>query len=231
MQKENELFQDPELTKDMAFRLKGQIDPKFLEEYEKELLALNNIFVEQTGIDLIISSNIFACSKCQCRVWNKEITDKKCLACNSIINPRNIKRVKTYRLNENIKTIWGSGLWFEAYLARLLRKIGFKTWIGVHLMGASGILHEIDVVAIKKGTLVVCECKTGKVTRNDVFNFYTKVGDTKAHFSILAMIGELPEPQTRNFIRRNPGFISLENMGTKDSSKIFEYLKDRLAIK
>ena len=28
MQKENELFQDPELTKDMAFRLKGQIDPK-----------------------------------------------------------------------------------------------------------------------------------------------------------------------------------------------------------
>ena len=160
----------------------------------------------------------------------KKLKIKKCLACDSSITNKNIKRVKTYRLNNKIKDVWDSGLWFEAYLAGLLHKLNYKTWTGVHVMGASGILHEIDVVAIKNGTLVVCECKTGKVSRNDVFNFYTKVGDTKAHFSILAMIGKLPETQTRDFIKRNPGFISLENMGTIDPTKIFNYLKDRSTI-
>jgi len=36
-----------------------------------------------------------------------------------------------------------------------------------------------------------------------VFDFLTKVDDIKAHFSIYAMMNELPEPETREFIRKN----------------------------
>jgi len=98
-------------------------------------------------------------------------------------------------------------------------------------MGASGILHEIDVVAIKDGTLIVGECKTGKVSRNDVFNFYTKIGDTKAHFSIFAFIGSFPDPQTRDFVKRNPAIIRLENMGNMDAPEVLSELKQGLQTK
>lgn len=95
----------------------------------------------------------------------------------------------------------------------------------------SGILHEVDVLAIRDGTLVICECKTGKVTRNHVFNFCTKANDLKAHVSILAMLGELPEPETRNFVKRNPAIIRLENMGKMNEGEIKAELRNRLSLK
>lgn len=116
-------------------------------------------------------------------------------------------------------------------MARLLRKLGYKTWTGVHVMGASGILHEIDVLAIRKGTVLNVECKTGKVSRNAVFNFCTKVGDLKSHVSILALIQKLPESETREFVKKNPAIIRLEDMGKRRESEIVNYLKGRLTIK
>jgi Holliday junction resolvase len=98
-------------------------------------------------------------------------------------------------------------------------------------MGASGILHEVDVLAIRKGTVLVCECKTGKVSRNDVFNFCTKASDLKAHISILALVDELPEPQTREFLKKNPAIIRIENMGKKKEIEVLNDLRQRLLIK
>lgn len=229
-EKATELAQNDKHIQDLTFRMKGQVDMKFIESYEKKLLLINDNFEKATGVKLIIPSNLFVCPKCNARLWDKEITDKKCLSCNLPIDDHNIKRVPVYRMHEKIKNIWKSGLWFEAYLAGLLNKLGYKTWTSVNIMGASGILHEIDVVAIKDGTLLVCECKTGKVSRNDVFNFYTKVGDTKAHASILALIGDFPDPQTRDFVGKNLSIILFENMGETEESLILNELKQRLRI-
>lgn len=230
-EKIKEMAENKELRQDLMFRVKGQVDEKFVSTYEKNLLSISEQFEERTGVKIIVPSNLFICPKCNTHLWDREIDDKKCLSCNSPINQSNIKRIPIYRVHEGIKNIWKSGLWFEAYLGSILQKLGYKTWIGVHVMGASGILHEIDVVAIRDGTLIVCECKTGKISRNDVFNFYTKSGDTKAHISILALIGSFPDTQTRDFVKRNPAIIRLENMGTMDASEVLSELKHRLQIK
>jgi hypothetical protein len=220
--------ENKEYIQDLAFRVKGQVDEEFVNSYEKNLLSMSSKFEEETGVKLVVSKNLFVCPNCKSRLWDKEIADKKCLSCNFSVSQNNVKRIPVYRINDKIKIVWETGLWFEAYLAILLNKCGYKTWTGVHVMGASGILHEIDVVAIKDGTLIVCECKTGKISRNDVFNFYTKVGDTKAHLSILALIDDFPDPETRNFVKRNPSIISLEKMGEKDSSLVVSELEQRL---
>jgi hypothetical protein len=230
-EKAKEMAEDKELIQDLMFRVKGQVDEKFVRAYEENLLSISEKFEEKTGVKIIVPSNLFVCQKCNARLWDKEIADKKCLSCNSPINQSNIKRIPIYRVHEGIKNIWKSGLWFESYLAGRLTKLGYKTWTGVHVMGASGILHEIDVVAIKDGTLVVGECKTGKISRNDVFNFYTKNGDTKAHFSIYALIGSFPDPQTRDFVKRNPAIIRLENMGNMDAPEVLSKLEQGLQIK
>jgi hypothetical protein len=230
-EKVKEIVQNKELIKDLMFRVKGQVDENFVHAYEKNLLSISEKFEDKTGVKIIVASNLFVCSKCNARLFDKEIANKECLSCKSPINQSNIKRIPIYRVHEGIKNIWKSGLWFEAYLAGRLSKLGYKTWTGVYVMGASGILHEIDVVAIKDGTLVVCECKTGQISRNDVFNFYTKIGDTKAHFSIFALIGSFPDPQTRDFVKRNPAIIRLENMGNMDASEVLSELKQGLRIK
>ena len=87
-------------------------------------------------------------------------------------------------------------------------------------MGASGMLHEVDVLAIRDESVIACECKTGKVTRNDVFNFFTKVSDLKVNLSILVLIHSFPEPETRRFVKRNPAIIGLENMGKREDTEI-----------
>jgi len=98
-------------------------------------------------------------------------------------------------------------------------------------MGASGMLHEVDVLAIRDESIIACECKTGKVSRNDVFNFCTKVSDLKVHLSILALIHGFPEPETRKFVKKNPAIIGLENMGNREEIEILEELDRRLSIK
>jgi len=53
----------------------------------------------------------------------------------------------------------------------------------------------------------------------------------KAHLSILALIGELPEPETREFVKKYPSIITLENMGKIREADILADLKHRLSTK
>ena len=64
-----------------------------------------------------------------------------------------------------------------------------------------------------------------------MFNFCTKVGDLKAHVSILALIGNLPESETREFVKKNPAIIRLEDMGKMKEVDILTDLRQSLSIK
>lgn len=225
-----ELFEQEDLLADLMLRV-GKIDKTRLREHEKELLAINKKIEEKTRIKILVPSTLFICPDCQIILGSPKIAQKKCYGCNREMSEENAERIPIYKIHDEIKNVWQSNLWFEAYFARLLRKLGCKTWTSVHAMGASGMLHEVDVLAVRKGTVLVCECKTGKVSRNNVFNFCTKVGDLKAHVSILALIGELPEPETREFVKKNPAIIRLENMGKKKEVDILTDLEHRLKIK
>lgn len=223
------LSENKELLQDLMFRIKGEIDKKLVKRHEEKLLTIDKEIEKIAHHGLLVPSTLFVCSRCNVILFSQEIDNKKCLSCNSEISQENMKRISVYKVPDEIKNIWRSNLWFEAYFAGLLRKLGFRTWVSVHAMGASGILHEVDVLAIKNGTVIVCECKTGKISRNDVFNFCTKVGDLKTHMSILALIRELPEPQTREFVRKNRAIITLENMGRMKEDDVLTDLKRKLS--
>jgi len=223
--------QSPDLVADFMFRVKGEVDKEQLLEYERKLLSIDKEIAKKTGFNVTVPSVLFVCPKCKKRLFSNEIASKKCLSCNEIISEEQIDRIPISKIPDEMKILWRSNLWFEAYFANLLRKLDFKTWVGIHAMGASGILHEIDILAIRRGVVVVGECKSGKVTRNDVFNFCTKISDLKAHVSILALIKELPEPETREFVKKNPAIIRLENMGKRKEEEILVDLEQRLSLK
>ena len=210
--------------------LKEEIREKIL-EHRKKLWDIDEKIKEITGFRITVPFVLLACDKCKNILSPKEISENRCLVCNEPLNIEKIEYIPIYKVPDEIKAIWNSNLWFEAYVAKMLRRLNFQTWIGVHCMGASGIMHEVDVLAIRDGTIVIAECKTGKITRNDVFNFCTKISDLKAHVSILALIKELPEPETREFIRKNRTIVMLENIGKKKEEEIFNELKQGLSLK
>lgn len=220
-----------ELLSDFMFRIMGKLDAKTVSEYEQKILSLDKELKKNTSVSIVSASTLFLCPKCKVVLGINESVNTECFICNTNFSQDKMKRLPFFRVPDQIKSIWKSNLWFEAYFAGLLRRLGYKTWTGIHVMGSSGILHEIDVLAIRDGSLIVCECKTGKISRKEVFNFVTKSGDLKAHVSILALIGELPEPETRAFVKRNPAIIRLENMGRENEETIFDDLKNRLLLK
>jgi hypothetical protein len=219
-----------ELRRDLMFRLKGEVDERKIQKHVRRLLAIQKEITERTGLRMMVRSTLLVCPHCNVVLFPHEVTDSlaECFVCNKTIKEEKLKSVPIYRIHEKIRKVWHRNLWFEAHFAGLLRKLDFRTWIGVHVMGASGIPHEVDILAIKNGMVVICECKTGKVSRNNVFNFCTKVSDLKGHVSILALIKELPEPETREFLRKNQAIITLENMGKMKEKAILTELNSKL---
>lgn len=216
---------------DILRRTIGKADMKAVQDGNQRIILIGEKIQEKTGIDILVPSSLLLCPKCKVILSIGEFRgSKKCYICSESVKRESMERIPINQVHDRIREIWRRNIWFEAYMARLLRKLGFKTWTSVHVMGASGILHEVDVLAIRKGTVLMCECKTGKVSRNHVFNFNTKIGDLKAHVSVLALVGELPEPETREFVKKNPAIISLENMGKMMESEVLKHLGQKLSI-
>ena len=114
-------------------------------------------------------------------------------------------------------------------MAKILRKLGWEDmWTHSYVLGASGARHEIDVLGIKGSRICLAECKTGKVRRADAFNFWTKAFDISSHINLFASLGEIPEPETRQFLEGNPSIVLLENVGKLHKEEILEKLKSSL---
>ena len=129
-----------------------------------------------------------------------------------------------------IKELWKTGLWFEEYIAKFLRAHQWKTWTRVRVLGASGIPHEIDVLGIKNGFVLIVECKTGQAKREDVFNFWAKFLDLKVHIGVFAMLKEL-DKETKEFLSRSLSSVLLEKLEQKKRREISEDIKKTIIAK
>jgi len=213
---------------DILRRTLGKIDKVMIQNGNKKLMSISDKIKEKAGFEILVPSNLLICPKCKVIILEDFTGGRNCYMCNKEITMDNVERFFVYKVNDAIREVWRKNLWFEAYMARLLRRLDYKTWTSVHVMGSSGILHEVDVLGIRNGAVLIAECKTGNVSRNDVFNFCTKVSDLKIHVSILALIKEFPEPETREFVRKNPAIIRLENLGKMKEDEILAELEQRL---
>jgi len=137
---------------------------------------------------------------------------RKCVYCKNSITRDEVKRHPIHEVIPTIEEVWRTGLWLEEYVASILRSLEWQTWTRVNILGTSGIRHEVNLLAIKKGFVLVGECKTGKVSREDVFTFSTKMTDLRCHLGLFGLLGELPEPETREFMKKNPAVTLIEKM-------------------
>jgi len=151
-----------------------------------------------------------------------------CLLCHLVFERGTALRINLHLPRVKIREIWNRNIWLEDYVSRLLQSMQWKTWSHAYVLGSSGVRHEIDVLGVKGSYVLVCECKTGDVARQDVFNFWAKAYDIRSHVNMLALVELLPEPETREFVTKNPSLFLLENLGEKKRSEIVDELKSSI---
>jgi len=207
---------------------------------EKEVKRFNR------DLDVLYPSVLLRCSRCGSPVYKRGRPTRRtsllglqpvkgeikglirCLVCGYEISREKAHRTYLHIVKEPIRRLWGSNLWLEDHISRLLTSMQWRTWFHVNVLGSSGVRHEIDVLAVKQSFVLVCECKSGSVSRQDVFNFWAKVYDIRSHMSMLALIEHLPEPETREFLRKNPSVLLLENLGEKRRNQILQELSQSI---
>jgi RNase P subunit RPR2 len=207
------------------------VTEKQLLREDRKLVSIEKKIKEKNGSEILVPFQVLICPNCNVVLSTEEYkTSKKCAMCHKSIRRNKAKMVYVHGVPQPVKEVWSRNLWFEAFIGKLLRKLKWKTYLHVLVLGSSGIFHEVDILAIKKGTVLVSECKTGKVKRQDVFNFWAKVTDLKAHMGLLVLLQGLPESETRRFIEKNPMIISLEKVRELKEDQIIDKLMKRLII-
>lgn len=119
---------------------------------EKLKTSLRRSMATENEIDLIVK-----------QIWpilydgisSKEIYRKAF----SLLKKHNRTSASKYSLKRAILDLGPTGYPFERLISALLRHKGFKTKVGVILDGASGVTHEIDVLAEKDTDTYAVECK------------------------------------------------------------------------
>lgn len=208
---------------------------KTIEESNKESIAIEkSLQAKNEKLVLLRSVAMPFCPHCKRSLFPDEKSryglikeSVKCRGCRRKVTNKNATYLYIHRLHPSLLEVWSKGIWLEEYFASILRSLGWsETRTHVLVLGASGVRHEIDVLGIKGSRVCLVECKTGKISRKDVFNFWTKIFDIRSHISIYLCTEEMPEPETRHFLQNNPSVILLEKIKEKHTEQLIQELKE-----
>ncbi len=138
-------------------------------------------FEEKRKVELAIlsSTTIHVCRKCGKIMSLDKFTRGGCVCGEKITRISQVKQVPVHHFNERLINFLEQNCWLEHGVDYLLRKKNFQTLVGYHVLGHSGVLHEVDNIADSKGEnyRFFCECKTTEVKVNDIFVFSGKMID------------------------------------------------------
>ncbi|MFH1551717.1 MAG: hypothetical protein ABIC36_02450 [bacterium] len=130
-------------------------------------------------------------------------------------------------LDKKITGFLDGGIWFEDYVEKLLKDEGWRVWTHGSVMGASGILHPIDLLAIKEGKVLIMECKTGKVSSRDISHFIVQKIDISSHFGFFLSVRECSSKNTAVLFSASTSCL-IDNIENKSEKDLIEMIRKHL---
>jgi len=173
---------------------------------------------KKLGIDSIKIHKEFYCDRCCGFRTGRGLVDKKevitCLKCHNILSTRKVSNLPT-----NVFS-YLNGFWLEDYTANVLDSMGWTVWSSptLEVYGVSGCPHQIDVLAIKNGRILIVECKSGEFNQNHLKNMLAKYYDIRCHHALAISIAEM-HPDAKKIIEKNPAIKYCDNIGTVEQIK------------
>jgi len=137
-----------------------------------------------------------------------------CALCRNLLKKLSIKQLDTDIVN------YLTGYWLEDYIANIFNTFEWKAWSSPTLMiyGVSGASHQVDVLAIKNGRVLIVECKTGEFSPTQVMNFLGKYYDIRCHQALAVAIGKI-HPDALKIIEKNAAIDYYDNIKNIKSYK------------
>jgi len=157
-------------------------------DFQKNVIMLSNqiqnsisVFEEEKNIELLIlsSTNIHFCKKCARIISIDKFNRRTCFCGEKITKISQVKQIPIHHFNPKLINFLDRNYWLEYGVDYLLRRNNLQTLVGYHVLGHSGVWHEIDNIADSKleNHRFFCECKNAEVTVNDIFVFSGKMID------------------------------------------------------
>ncbi|HXQ91962.1 MAG TPA: hypothetical protein VN739_03080 [Nitrososphaerales archaeon] len=153
------------------------------------------------------------------------IEPTKCDFCGHVVNKEDAKRSHLHTVKENIRYLWENHLWLSASFSEILESLGWQTWPRVRVLGSTGRLHSIAILAVKEGRVLTCDFRSGELLgRLDVEEFLAQMFEIRPHFSMFALFHQLYKP-LREVLSKYPSVIVLENWKKKGRKQIVSELQ------
>ncbi|XOA43134.1 MAG: hypothetical protein ACKKMO_01510 [Candidatus Nealsonbacteria bacterium] len=169
-----------------------------------------NKLQKKLSLDLIRKQSEYYCKGCKAFRPGPSLEESSvvnCKRCGELL-----KGIQINHLKNDIRK-YLSGFWLEDCVAKILNLLGWKAWSCPNLMvyGNSGVAHQIDVLAIKKGLILIVECKTGDFISRQIKNLLAKHNDIGSHYAMVLTMGSV-HPEGKKLIERNPAIKICENI-------------------
>lgn len=208
--------------------LKDQIE-SFEDYFQKikdisaEIDSINQFF----NVNLTEKKTICFCNNCHTIIKEGGLLGPE--GCNLCGNKVTRSSNQEFHVLKNEIAYYLKGNWFADYLAKLLRKIGWKTWTNLYILGNSGIPHEIDILAISPngGFILLAECKTGNPSREEIFTLSTKSNDIRSTFCFLYTLSEIKERDSKHFMEKTR-IEYIENAIQKKDEDILKEINSKI---
>jgi len=152
-----------------------------IKRHSTEIQNLLSRFEQSNGLtlDILTPHTLYICRKC----FNVLSTDRfqvgPCRCGLQITTTANTRTEPVAYFDARMRGFITHNYWFEYGVDYLLKRKNFQTLCGVHVLGHSGCMHEIDNIAESRTSnfRIFCECKTAEVKTSDVFVFAGKMAD------------------------------------------------------
>lgn len=164
--------------------MKSQSYKKLISQIKRRSSEIQSLLsqFEQTGqqsLEILTFSTFFICKRCHNIISTNRFAPVMCQCDARISRVIDVRKEPIAYFDVRLRNFISNNYWFEHGIDFLLRRKNFQTLCGVHVLGHSGCMHEIDNIAESKTSnfRIFCECKTVEIKTNDVFVLAGKMTD------------------------------------------------------
>lgn len=180
---------------------------------------------QQLGFTLTAEQFWCFCSQCKAFIGEHNNLMTNC-PCGKKIEDEDLERISI--LEGESRGFLEGGIWFEDYMGTLLRNHGWKGWTHGKILGASGIFHPIDLLAIKDGKVLIAECKTGKVETRDISHFVVQKSDIRSNVGYFLSLDKCSGKSTADLIRGKSDLCLIDEIGVLTDDQIINKIDEHI---
>ena len=161
---------------------------KKISDLSNSIQTLINGFEKKKKIDLGILEHktAYLCKSCKEILSTDKFKSIKCKICGKKVeNAADADQLPVIKFNDSMIKFIENNTWLEYGIDLLLKKLDHNTTCCSYILGSSGILHEIDVIAQKKDIQFIGECKAGDISINILFILHGKMWDIGCNKGII----------------------------------------------